>query len=210
MRPTKEDLRTAIFAADVEDQAADAITNANDFAGDLLVPANDAFGAAEIDDDMAEFHPLDHAGDDLARAVLELLILALALGIADLLEDHLLRRLSGDTAEFDRGKRIDDEVTDDSVLLQLLRVVGGDLLEIVVDLFDDLDHAPQPHVPALRVDLGADVVLGAITGAGRALDRILHRLDHDLAIDQLLARDGVCNGEKFSLVCGNGGGHGRS
>jgi hypothetical protein len=55
---------------------------------------------------------LHHAGDDLALAVLEFLILAVALGIAHLLEDDLLCRLCGDPAEFDGGQRIDDEVAD--------------------------------------------------------------------------------------------------
>jgi hypothetical protein len=45
---------------------------------------------------MAEFDALDDAGDDLADAVLELLILPLALGVADLLEDDLLGGLRCD------------------------------------------------------------------------------------------------------------------
>ena len=80
--------------------------------GICCVAADDALGAAEIDDDVAELDALDDAGDDLAGAVLELLILALALGIADLLEDDLLGGLGGDAAEFDRRQRIDDEVAD--------------------------------------------------------------------------------------------------
>ncbi len=87
------------FAADVEDQRADAVADADDFARDLLVAADDALGAAEVDDDVAELDRLDDAGDDLADAVLELLVLALALGVADLLEDHLLGGLRVDAAE---------------------------------------------------------------------------------------------------------------
>ena len=94
-------------------------------ARDLLVAADHALGAAEIDDDMAELDALDDAGDDLAGAVLEFLMLALALGIADLLEDHLLGGLRGDAAEFDVGQRIDDEVADLGVLLELLRLPSG-------------------------------------------------------------------------------------
>src|SRR3546814_421433 len=119
---------------------------------------------------MAELDALDDTRDDLTGAVLELVILPLALGVADLLEDHLLGGLRGDATELDRGQRIDDEVADDGALLQLLRVHGGDLLEIVVDRLDHLDHAPQPHVARTRVDLRADVVLRAVTGTGGALD----------------------------------------
>ena len=108
----QEDLRAAGFAADRHDQRADAVADADHLARDLLVAADDALGAAEIDDDVAELDALDDAGDDLAGAVLELFILALALGIADLLEDHLLGGLGGDPAELDRRQRVDDEVAD--------------------------------------------------------------------------------------------------
>jgi hypothetical protein len=74
----------------------------------------------EIDDDVAELDALDDAGDDLALAVLELFVLALALGVADLLEDDLLGGLRGDAAELDRGQRIDDIVADHGARLQLL------------------------------------------------------------------------------------------
>src|SRR3546814_5997409 len=68
---------------------------------------------------MAEFDALDDTGDDLAGAVLELLILPLALGVADLLEDNLLGGLRGDAAELDRRQRIDDEIADDRAFLKL-------------------------------------------------------------------------------------------
>src|SRR3546814_2175615 len=71
----------------------------------------------------------------------------------------------------------------------------------------EFQHPPQPHVAALGVDLRADVVLGAIARAGGALDRILHRLDHDVAVDQLFTRDRICNREQLGLVGGNCCGH---
>ena len=67
-------------------------------------------------------------------------ILALALGVADLLEDDLLGGLGGDAAEFDRGQRIDDEVADRGVLLELLRALQVDLLEMIVDFLDHFER----------------------------------------------------------------------
>src|SRR5690606_25035304 len=144
-----------------QDQCADAVADAHQFARNLLVAADDALGAAEIDDDVAEFDRFDDAGDDLARAILELFILAFAVGFADLLKDDLLRRLAVDAAKVDRGQRIDDEVADLGVLLQLLAGREIDLLEIILDLLDDLDDAPQAQIAGLGVELGANVVLGA-------------------------------------------------
>src|SRR3546814_7934516 len=140
---------------------------------------------------MAEFDALDDTGDDLAGAVLELLILPLALGVADLLEDNLLGGRRGDAAELDRRHRIDDEIADDRAFLKLLRVGEAYLLEIIVDLLGHLDDAPQTQVARNGVELGADVVLGAVTGTGGTLDGVLHRLDDDRLVDQFLARDGI-------------------
>jgi hypothetical protein len=67
VRAGKEDLRAAVFAADIQIRRTDAVADANHFARDLLIAADDAFGAAQIDDDMAEFDRLDDAGDDLTR-----------------------------------------------------------------------------------------------------------------------------------------------
>src|SRR3546814_16716857 len=62
-------------------------------------------------------------------------------------------------------------------------------------------------MPGLRVERGADVVLGAVAGARGTLDRFLDRLDDDPLVDHLLAGDAVGDREPFGLVGGNGGGH---
>ena len=73
------------------------------------------FAAAQIDDHVAVFDALDRAMHDLADAVLVFVILALALGIAHLLHDHLLGVLRGDAAEIDRRQRLGDVVADASL-----------------------------------------------------------------------------------------------
>ncbi len=88
--------------------------------------------------------------------------------------------------------------------LELLRAFQVDLLEIILDLFDHLEHAPQAEVAGVRVELGANVVLGAVAGAGGALDRVLHRLDDDGLVDQLFARDRIGDGEQLGLVGSSG------
>ena len=93
-------------------------------------------------------------------------------------------------------------------LLELLRALLVDLLEMILGLLDHFEHAPQAQVAGLGVELGADVVLGAVAGAGGALDRVLHRLDDDALVDQLLARDGVGDREQLGLVGADGSGCG--
>ena len=112
MGARQEDLRAALLAAHVVDIGADAVAVAEGLARDQLVAADDALAAAEVDDDVAVFDALDLAVDDLADAVLELLVLAVALGLAHLLDDDLLGRLGGDAAEIHRRQRLGDEVAD--------------------------------------------------------------------------------------------------
>ena len=101
-RAGEEDLRAALLAPHVVDVGADAVAEADVLARDHLVAADDALGAAEIDDDVAVFDALDGAVDDLADAVLVFAVLALALGLAHLLHDHLLGVLRRHPAEIER------------------------------------------------------------------------------------------------------------
>ena len=75
-----------------------------------LVAAQDRFGPAQIDRDVAVFHALDQTVDDFADAVLVFLELALPLGLADLLDDDLLGGLGGDPAEIDRRQFVGQEL----------------------------------------------------------------------------------------------------
>ena len=54
---------------------------------------------AEVEQRVALVGLLDDAGDDVALAARVLLVLHLALGLADALQDHLLGGLRGDAAE---------------------------------------------------------------------------------------------------------------
>ncbi len=125
MGARQEDLRAAHLLAHVVDVGAHALALAEALARQQLVAAQDRLGAAEIDDDVAELDALDEAVDDLADAVLELVELALALGVAHLLHDDLLRRLRGDAAEIDRRQRIGEEVADLGLGIEPARLGEG-------------------------------------------------------------------------------------
>ena len=113
----EEDLRAAGLVAHLADQRPHPVAVAEGLALDQLVAAQDRLAAADVDDDVAVLGALDDAVDDLALAVLELLVLAQPLRLADLLHDHLLRRLRGDAAEVHRRQRIGDVVVELGVRL---------------------------------------------------------------------------------------------
>ena len=71
-------------------------------------------------------------------------------------------------------------------------LLGFELGHLGVMGLDHLAVAEQLDLAGLAVDLGADVVVVAVFGAAGLLDRLFHCDDHDLAVDALSARDGVC------------------
>src|SRR5690606_1188454 len=130
----QEDLRPALLAPHVGDEAADAVAVLEGFARDHLVAADDAFAAAEIDHHVAVLDALDHPVDDLADAVLVFIELPVALGLAHLLHDNLLGRLGSDTPEIHRRQRLGDEVADARARIAVLRLGKVDLEGRVLDL----------------------------------------------------------------------------
>ena len=131
-------------------------------------------GLAEVDDDRPALEPLHRAGDQVAALVLELVEEAVPLGLADLLDDHLLGRLGGDPAELGGVHldavlgRVDRPGVAVDVDLDLGRVgvvlagrrgerrldpieqdILGDIL-VAVDAVDDPDQIDAHSIPPRR------------------------------------------------------------
>ena len=211
----EEDLRALGLAAHVIDVSARAVADAQVLARNALALADDALGAAEIDDHIVELDALDDAVDDLADAILVFAVLALALGLANLVIDHLLGRLRGDAAELDRRQRLVVLLADDGIRIGLLGHIDHDVgrgierarLGIEHAVIDHRHDALQRHLAGFLIDRGADIVLGAIARARRFLQRVLHRLDNDLLLDRLFARHRVGDLQDFEAVSRNAGAH---
>ena len=193
MRAGQEDLWPAGFLAHVVDVGAHAVAVAEGLARDGLVAAQQGLGPAEVHHQVAVLGALDDAVDDLTHPVLVLVVLLLALHLAHPLHDHLLGGLRGDAAEVDRRQRVDDELAEADAGLDLLGDAERDLGVLALHrlLLDHLGPALQLHLAVAAVDEGADVLLVAVLGAAGLLDGLLHRLQHLVALDHLLARDGV-------------------
>ena len=203
----EEDLRPLRLAAHVLDVDADAVARPVALAADLLVAAQHRLARADVDDNVAVLLALHEAVDDRAGAILELLVLALALGLAHLLEDHLLGGLRGDAAHVDGRHLVDDRVAELRVCEVLPGLIDGKLGLLVLDqvCLDDRADAGEGRLPGLAVDGHADVHLAAVARLRRAREALLHRLDHEARLDHLLARDRVGDLEKLQLVgCGDG------
>ena len=95
----QHDLRPLGAAVDALDDRADAIARRVALGARLFLARQHRLDAADLEDDVAVLEALDRAVDDLADALVVLGEDVLALGLADLLEDHLLGGLRGDAAE---------------------------------------------------------------------------------------------------------------
>ena len=202
MGARKENLRPALFAAHIVDIGANTVVLLKAFARQQLVAAHDRLGMAQIDGDIAVFDALDLAVDDIADPVLELLVLALAFGIAHLLHDHLLGRLRRHAAEIDRGQRIVDIAAHFDFGILVAGILKQNFGGLVFDFLDHLAAAGNADFTGLAVDLGDDIVLQPIAGPRRLLDGFFHRLQNDVGIDMLFARYRIGNLQQFQTIGG--------
>src|SRR5690606_7741229 len=74
MTAGEDDLGAAAFVFHGHDVGADAVTDVVFLGLDALAGRHDALELAEVDEDIAAVEAPDGAGDDVSRAVLELLV----------------------------------------------------------------------------------------------------------------------------------------
>ena len=116
----------------------------------LLALREQRLHLAEVEQRVSPFLLLDDAGDHVALAAGELLVGHLALRVAKLLEDHLLRRLGADPSlevvgDLDLGLR--DHLHLETGLVAPLDRRGVHLLELLL---------PHAKVARLGIDHGAE------------------------------------------------------
>jgi len=197
-----EQLRATRLAADVEQVAAHAVTGAQHVARNALVLGDDGLGiAAEVHVDVAALGALDHAGDQLANAILPRIDHLRALGFAHALHDDLLGGLRGDAPEFGVLDLLFDVVADLGVLALVDRIHQA---QLAVRRFHH--HVVGHHFPAaegfvaavLGIDLDADqhVLLG-IALLRRRRQRRFHRFEDHRLRDALLGGDRIDDLQQF-------------
>ena len=167
VRAGHDDLRALGGLADLDDVGLQPAAVVVALVRDLLGLRQQRLDPAEVEQRVAGVGLLDDAGDDVALAAGVLLVLHLALGLADALQDHLLRGLRGDAAE----------------VVGRVVPLAGDVALFVELLRDHVDLA------GLDVDLD-ERFLGRVGHAlVRGDERVRERLEHDLDRDALLALD---------------------
>ena len=111
MSAAQNDLHPLTDLAHVKDDRANSLIRVIAFAGDLLAPRQDAVGLAEIDDDRSTLETLDRPGDQVPALIFKFVVETIALGFANLLNDHLLGRLRRNAPEVDLPEARDAATT---------------------------------------------------------------------------------------------------
>src|SRR6185436_10524047 len=198
--PRQRDLGALGRAAHLEDEGADAVAGIIALARDLLALGQDRLGLADLEDHVALLDAVHDAPQDLSFLPGELRVDALALGVADLLEDHLLGGLGRDaTKVLGRALLLQLElVVELRLRIQSLGLVEADLELGISDLGDDLAAGVGAHLAGLAVDLNAHVVARQGLPRGRQQGR-LQRLEEDLFVDPLLAAQLLDDHDQFAV-----------
>src|ERR1700730_12963763 len=156
MGAADDDLRTLGGLADLDDVGLEASVVLVALEGHLFGLRQERLDVAEAEERVAVVALLDHAGDDVALAAGVLLVLLVALGLADALQDDLLGGLRGDAAEVVGG--VVPFAGDVAVLVEFL-AVDADVAGVGVDR----DHG--------LLGRGRDALVGGDEGVGERVEQ---------------------------------------
>ena len=195
------ELRPPRLRFDLGHVSPHAVAHAQVLLRNQLVARNHALDAPRLDDHAAALDALDRACEQVVLAFEKVIQDLFALGIADLLQDHLLRGLRADAAEFHRLERLLDHVTELQHRIALGSVGDRDLMRgLLVLLVGHDGPAPERLVVAgLAIDRDARVDIVGILLLGRRRERGLERLEYDLLGHVLLARQRVDEKQQFAV-----------
>src|SRR2546422_485932 len=199
----QDQLRAARLAVDLHHPGAHPVADPEVLLRDHVLARQQRLEPAGLDDGAAALHALHRAGDQLVATRQEVVQDLLALGVADALQDHLLRSLRADAAELDRLERLLDEVLQLDIRFALLRFRQRDLrrrrLERVVG-----HHLPAPERlvgSGVAVDVHAHVDILGILFLGRRGERHFEGAEDDVARHVLLPCQHVHQHHQLTIPC---------
>ena len=197
----QQELRPARLRFDLGYVRPDAVADAQVLLRNQLIARDHAFDAPRLDDHAAALDALDRAGEQVVLAFEKVVQDLLALGIADLLQDHLLRGLRADAAEFHRLERLLDDVSELQRRIALGGVGDRDLMRgLLVLLVGHDGPAPERLVVAgLAIDRDTRIDIVGVLLLGRRGQSSLQRREDDFLGHILLARQRVDEKQQFAV-----------
>src|SRR6185437_1825183 len=179
-------LRGAIHGANGDTQA---ITDVVGLEAGLLALGQPGFGSAEVHDKVRAFGALHDAIEHLADAGVVFVVDRVALGLAHLLQNNLLRGLRGDSAQHSGGLGLGNFRADFDLRTLLAGFGERNFMEGIGRFFDHLADRKHVHLAGFRIELGAQVFFGAVILARRDDHRVFDCGDDHIRFDVLLPAD---------------------
>ena len=201
-RARQDDGRAAQRQVNVHDHGAHAVTAAQVFLGHHVAAAQAPFDATGLDNEVALVHALDGASEDFFTARHEVVQQHFALCIADLLQDDLLGRHGANAPD---GHGLDGflDVFTDFHVIDALFGVHQQLFGLrVLQPGVVRHHQPAAEgfvISAVPVDGHANVDLALVQLFGGLRQSQFHRAQHHVALDVLLARNGINQHQQFAI-----------
>jgi hypothetical protein len=179
-----------------------AVAGAQVFFRDHLAAAQAAFDLPALDDDVALVHALDGAHEDLVAARHEVVQQHFALGVADLLQDHLLGGHGADAADRHGVDGLLDEVAFFDVG-DVVAHVGDEFLGVRILQAGGIGHH-QPAaegfvIAAVAVHRDADVHLALVELLGGLRQGRLDGAENDVTLHVFLTGDGIDQHQHFAI-----------
>ena len=195
-----EKLGATALAIDLANPAANPITYPEIFFGNHLIAGQAGFDLAGLDHRAFTVESLDRAGQQGIATPEEVVDDLLALGIADLLQDHLFGSLSTDPTGFDRLEFFLEVLADIDVGNLLARLGQDDLDVVILELTVGYN---QPATKGFRLaglaidgDPYIDLFLETLLGSGR--QSAFERGEHNLFQHAFFARQRIDQQQYFA------------
>ena len=154
------------------------------FGARLFLARQHRLDASDLDDQVAVLEALHRAVDHFADAIVVLGEDVLALGLAHLLEDHLLGGLRRDPAEHVGALReLDLHVDFGFFAVELLRFLQRDLGRVVGHVGHDVLDGEQIDLAGFLIEPRLQVLVRLVVLARRRQDGVLDRGDDRVGLD---------------------------
>jgi hypothetical protein len=198
---TRQDqLRTAGGSVDAQQICFDTITHAQVLARNHLIAWQHCFHLAGFDNRIAALHALDRPGYQMLLARQEFTQHLFALGVTNLLQNHLLGSLRTNATEVDGFERLLQIITDLNLGILLLGFRQRHLLFLVEKVFVGNDFPAPKSFEITGFAINRDAYIGVVVDAllGSRCQRQLQRAEDDVSGHVLFTCQNIYQQQDFA------------
>ena len=185
----QDHLRALCHRKHLDDHGPDPLPLLVGLGAGLFAQRQESLRFPDVHDDVRALVSLHDAVDHLADLLRVLVVDVLALRLADLLQDDLLRGLGRDAPENVGRLRQLHRVVELERLVDGLRLLERDLQRRVLHGLDHALDGEDLDQAGLGIEAGVDILVGLVVLAGSGHHRVFQGGHDDLGVDVLFLAD---------------------